>query len=135
MRAGKVWLVLMFLGTGAGAARADKTTDELQAGYEKQAAACATQAGGVAKVAEGAARLQGGLVGAEHDALDADLAKLAKGKTAVDGYCADLAAALELLHGNPGAKYRALERQLDEHDNKIRRARADSRRARGSSSR
>lgn len=131
MRAGKVWLVLMTVGAGAGAARADKTTDELQAGYEKEAAACATQAGGVAKVADGAARLQASLVGAEHDALDADVAKLAKGKTLVDAYCAELATALDLLHGNPGARYKALERQLDEHDNKIRRARADSKRAIG----
>jgi hypothetical protein len=115
--------------TLAGPARADKQTDELTSGYEKEAAACALQAGGVTKVADGATKLQDSLTGADHDALDGDVSKLVRARSVVDAYCSELAAALEILHANAGAKYKAIEHQLDDHDNKIRHARADAKKA------
>jgi hypothetical protein len=129
MRARNAWMLVAALVMAGSSASADKQTDELTTGYEKESGACALQAGGVAKVADGAVKLQESLTGPEHDALDADVAKLTSARGRVDAYCAELAAALEILHANPGAKYKSLERQLDEHDNKIRHARADAKKA------
>ena len=99
----------------AGVAVADKRMDEIAAGYEKEAVACRKSESGVAKVLEGARTLP-------DEAADTD--KLDKGHAVVAGYCAELDAALELIKGATG--YKAIERKLDEADNRIRRTRAAS---------
>ena len=98
---------------------ADSKTKELARGYEKELAACQTRADGVAKVAAGAQAL----VDDGQKQYEADLDALRAGLAQVQSYCAELTATLEILGADPNAKYRSLERKLDEQDNKIRKLR------------
>jgi hypothetical protein len=116
-------LVFVVLCAFAAAAAADSKTLELARGYEKELAACQTRADGVAKVATGAQAL----VDDGHKQYEADLAALRAGHTQMQVYCAELAATLEILRADPRAKYRSLERKLDEQDNKIRKLRQSTR--------
>jgi hypothetical protein len=104
-------------------AAADSKTRELARGYEKELAACQTRADGVAKVATGAQAL----VDDGHKQYEADLAALRAGLAQMQVYCAELTATLEILRADPSAKYRSLERKLDEQDNKIRKLRQSTR--------
>jgi hypothetical protein len=115
-------LVFVMLCAVAAPAVADSKTKELARGYEKELAACQTRADGVAKVATGAQAL----VDDGQKQYEADLAALRDGLTQVQAYCAELTATLEILGADPGAKYRSLERKLDEQDNKIRKLRQSS---------
>ena len=114
-------LVLAALCAVAALAAADSKTRELAQGYERELAACRTRADGVAKVATGAQALVDG----GQKQYEADLAALRDGLAQVQAYCAELTATLEIL-ADPGAKYRSLERKLDEQDNKIRKLRQTS---------
>ncbi len=106
------------------AAAADRKTAELARGYTKELAACHTRADGVTKVTEGAQRLVDG--GATE--YRADLDQLHAGQAELAAYCGELEATLQLL-AEPAASYKALERQLDDHDNKIRKLRRTSKQA------
>jgi hypothetical protein len=117
----RVTLVFVVLCAVAAAAAADSKTRELARGYEKELAACQTRADGIAKVATGAQAL----VDDGQKQYDADLAALRAGLTQMQTYCAELTATLEILR-DPDAKYRSLERKLDEQDNKIRKLRQSS---------
>jgi hypothetical protein len=119
-----VWstLVLVVLCAIAAPAIADSKTRELARGYEKELAACQTRADGVAKVATGAQAL----VDDGQKQYEADLATLRAGLAQVQSYCAELTATLDILGADPQAKYRSLERKLDEQDNKIRKLRKTS---------
>jgi hypothetical protein len=101
------------------AALADATTRELAQGYSRELAACQTRASGVTKIAAGAQVL----VDDGQAERAADLAALRAGLVEVTAYCAELTATLAML-ADPNAAYRALERKLDEQDNKIRKLRA-----------
>lgn len=105
------WIALF----SSSVALADKRTDEIATGYEKESAACKRSESGVAKVLEGARGLAD---------ETADTEKLDKGHAVVVAYCAELDGALEVLKG--AASYKSVERQLDERDNKIRGLRAQS---------
>jgi hypothetical protein len=125
MRACLVALALMLL--CGGVAHADKKLAELATGYQRESETCAIQAGGIAKVADGAQQLA---AATPDDAALADaVAKLAAGRTVVDDYCAQLTGVLAVLSADPTATYRSLERELDERDNKIRAARNASKKA------
>jgi hypothetical protein len=112
-------LVFVVLCAVAAAAAADSKTMELARGYEKELAACQTRADGVTRVATGAQAL----VDDGQKQYEADLAALRAGLAELQSYCAELTATLDILRADPGAKYRSLERKLDEQDNKIRKLR------------
>ena len=109
------WMVLAAVVASSGVAAADKKTDEIASGYEKEAAACKRQESGLVSVLAGAKTLPDEQV---------DIEKLDKGHAIVAAYCAELDGALELLKG--ATTYKSIEGPLDERDNKIRRARAAS---------
>lgn len=109
----KALLVLLVL---TATAAADGKTKELATGYHKELAACRTRADGVAKVQTGAKQLPD---------YAAELDQLTKGLATLEAYCSELDATLQLI-GDPAASYKALEKQLDEHDNKIRALRKQS---------
>lgn len=113
---------------GAGVARADKQLDDLRTGYTKEAAGCKVSSDGVRKVADGAAELaKAATAPDDRAALASDLDKLEKGAAVVQGYCAELAGAIDAIASAPaGTTYKKLERALDERDNRIRKARAAS---------
>jgi ABC-type transporter Mla subunit MlaD len=98
-------------------AAADGKTKELATGYQKELTACRTRADGVAKVQTGAKSLG--------DEYANDLEQLTKGLATIQAYCGELDATLQLI-ADPAASYKALEKQLDEHDNKIRALRKQS---------
>ncbi|MEO8840340.1 MAG: hypothetical protein ABI591_32910 [Kofleriaceae bacterium] len=104
-----------------GSASADSKTKELAQGYTKELAACHTRSDGVTKVTTGAQSLVDG-----GDAQYApDLDQLKAGRAQVQAYCGELDVTLALI-ADPNASYKALEHQLDEHDNKIRKLRQSS---------
>jgi hypothetical protein len=115
-------LVFVVLCAHAVAAAADSKTMELARGYEKELGACQTRADGVTKVATGAQAL----VDDGQKQYEADLAALRTGLAQVQTYCAELTATPEILGADPDAKYRSLERKLDDQDNKIRKLRQSS---------
>jgi len=119
VRATLVFVVFCAL---AASAAADSKTVELARGYEKERAACRTRADGVTKVTTGAQEL----VDDGQKQYEADLAALRAGLVQIEAYCAELTATLEILGTDPKAKYRSLERKLDEQDNKIRKLRQSS---------
>ena len=102
-------------------AAADAVTRDLAAGYTRELAACQTRASGITKIATGAQAL----VDAGQAELAADLAALRAGLAEVTAYCDELTATLALI-ADPNASYRALERKLDDQDNKIRKLRAST---------
>lgn len=112
-------LVILALCAVAAPVAADSKTKELAQGYEKEVAACQTRADGVTKVAVGTQAL----VDDGQNQHEADLAALRAGLAQVQAYCAELTATLEILKADPNARYRSLERKLDEQDNKIRKLR------------
>jgi uncharacterized phage infection (PIP) family protein YhgE len=114
----KALLVLCVL---TATAAADGKTKELATGYQKELTACRTRADGVAKVQTGARSLVDG--GAAEYAPDLD--QLTKGLETIQAYCGELDATLQLI-ADPAASYKALEKQLDDHDNKIRALRKQS---------
>src|SRR5437868_9019885 len=114
-------LALLAMAAVAAPVAADSRTRELAQGYDKELAACRTRADGVTRVANGTQALVDG----GQKQHEADLATLRAGLAQVQAYCAELTATLELL-ADPSASYRALERKLDEQDNKIRKLRQTS---------
>jgi len=102
-------------------AAADGKTKELATGYQKELTACRTRADGVAKVQTGTKSLVDG--GAAEYAPDLD--QLTKGLATIQAYCGELDATLQLI-ADPAASYKPLEKQLDDHDNKIRALRKQS---------
>lgn len=115
-------LVILALCAVTAPVAADSKTKELAQGYEKEVTACRTRADGVTKVATGTQAL----VDEGQQQHEADLAALRAGLAEVQAYCAELTATLEILNADPKAKYRSLERKLDEQDNKIRKLRQSS---------
>ncbi len=111
-------MVLAGIIASSSIASADKKTDEIASGYEKEAAACKRGEAGIAKVLEGVKTLS-------DEATDTE--KLDKGHAVVAAYCAELDGAIELLKG--ATKYKEIEGKLDEYDNKIRKLRAASKKA------
>jgi hypothetical protein len=112
------WSVVVAIVVASSVAMADKRIDDLATGYAKESAACKRDEAGVAKVLEGAKLLP-------DEAGDTE--KLDKGHAIVVAYCTELDTALELLKS--ATSYKAIEGKLDEADNKIRRARAASKKA------
>lgn len=104
----------------AATAAADGKTKELATGYQKELTACRTRADGVVKVQTGATSLG--------DEYAADRDQLTKGLETIQAYCSELDATLQLI-ADPAASYKALEKQLDDHDNKIRALRKQSKQA------
>lgn len=111
-------LVGMLLATPA---LADSRTKELATGYTKELTACKRSADGVQKVATGAQQLVDS--GAKEYAADIDA--LHTGLEQVNAYCGELDATLQLI-ADPNVAYKPLEHRLDDHDNKIRKLRASS---------
>ncbi|HEY0254986.1 MAG TPA: hypothetical protein VGC41_25845, partial [Kofleriaceae bacterium] len=110
-------LLLLLVSTSA---FADAKTKELATGYQKELAACKRSADGVTKVTTGTEAL-----GTEYAA---DLEILKGGQTRVQAFCSELETTLALI-ADPNASYKALEKQLDGHDNAIRKLRRDSKAA------
>jgi hypothetical protein len=115
-------LVILALCAVTAPVAADSKTRELAQGYQKEVAACRTSADGVTKVVTATQAL----VEEGQTQHEADLATLRAGLAQVQAYCAELTATLEILNADPNAAYRALERRLDEQDNKIRKLRQSS---------
>jgi hypothetical protein len=103
-------------------ATADSRTKQLAQGYEKELGACHTRSDGVAKVTTGTQSL----VDAGQTQYQSDLDALKAGLDGVKAYCTELQATLDLITSDPNASYKSLEKQLDEHDNKIRKLRQSS---------
>ncbi len=114
-------LAVMLLATPA---LSDSRTRALATGYTKELTACKRSADGVRKVATGAQQLVDS--GAKEYAVELDA--LHAGLDQVDAYCAELDATLQLI-ADPNVAYKPLEHQLDDHDNKVRRLRAGSKKA------
>ncbi len=112
-------LLILVICAGHGLAAADAKTRELAQGYQKELTGCRTRADGVTKVAAGAQAL---VDDGQHQ-HESDLATLRAGLAQVQAYCAELTATLEILNADANARYRTLERKLDEQDNKIRKLR------------
>lgn len=102
----------------SGAAAADSKTKQLAQGYTKELGACHARVDGVTKVTNGTESLGDAQYAAELDQLKAGLSQ-------VQAYCTELDATLALI-ADPNASYKALEHQLDEHDNTIRKLRRSS---------
>jgi hypothetical protein len=92
--------------------------------YEKELRACRIELAGLTKIRER---------GAPHVAADAELAAdlegLGKTVGIVQPYCDDVAKTLDMLKADPKAKYKALEKQIDERDNIVRAGRKASKKA------
>lgn len=116
-------VVVLALCAGHGIALADAKTKELAQGYEKELTGCRSRADGITKVAAGTQAL----VDAGQSQHQADLAALRDGQTQLEAYCGELTATLQILNADPNAKYRTLERKLDDQDNKIRKLRQSTR--------
>lgn len=110
-------LVLGAVAALAADASADAKLDQAIAGYEKEAASCRMHEGGIAKVLAGVTSM---LQTSHDDALVVDARTLRTAHEAVAAYCDELDAALAVLRADPAATYKAVEKQLDEHDNRIR---------------
>jgi hypothetical protein len=118
--------VLLAITVWSASAFGDARTKDLAAGYVKEQTACKRSADGVQKVTTGTEAL----VTAGEKQYSGDLDALKAGLDKVQAYCGELATTLELL-ADPNASYKALERQLDDHDNKIRKLRAAGKKALG----
>lgn len=105
----------------ASTAHADSKTAQLATAYDKEAASCHVREAGIAKVVLGADLLR-------DDAVADDLKQLQAAHEVVSHYCGELDAVLALLRA-PDASYKALEKQIDDHDNKIRPLRKASQKA------
>jgi hypothetical protein len=116
-------LSVVVVGALAAHASADSRITQLIAGYEKEATGCQTHADGVAKVQAGGKTL---LAAGPDEAVAADVEKLDAGHAAVQAYCDELKATLDMLRADPNASYKSLEKQIDDHDNKIRKLRQSS---------
>jgi hypothetical protein len=112
-------LVMLAVGLAAAPAAADSRTRELAKGYDKELAACEMRLHGVERVTAGTQAL----VDDGQRQYETDLAALRAGLVELQAYDAELTATLQILNADPGASYRALERKLDEQDNKIRKLR------------
>lgn len=117
-------LVMLALCAAPAIAAADARTRELAQGYDKELGGCRTRADGITRVTAGTQAL----VDAGQKQFEPELAALRDGVTELQAYCAELTQALALL-ADANASYRALERKLDEQDNKIRKHRAASKKA------
>lgn len=112
-------LLIVVICAGHGLAAADAKTRELAQGYQKELTGCRTRADGVTRVAAGAQAL---VDDGQHQ-HEPDLATLRAGLAEVQAYCAELTATLAILNADANARYRTLERKLDDQDNKIRKLR------------
>ncbi len=110
----------------AATAHADSRTQSLIPGFEKEARNCRIHADGVGKVLAGAKSL---LETSSDDQLAADAKRLHEARETIQNWCDELAATLDLLKADPSASYKSLEKQLGEHDNKIRTLRQASMKA------
>jgi hypothetical protein len=115
-------LVMLVLCAATAPVAADAKTKDLAQGYDKEATACQKRADGVTRVTTGTQAL----IDDGQRQHEADLAALHAGLAEVQAYCAELTATLEILNADPNAKYRSLERKLDDQDNKIRKLRQRS---------
>jgi hypothetical protein len=105
----------------ASTAHADSKTAQLATAYDKEAASCHVREAGIEKVSLGADLLR-------DDAIADDVKQLHATHDLVKSYCDELDAVLALLRA-PDASYKALEKQIDDHDNKIRPLRKASQKA------
>src|ERR1051326_1882362 len=114
-------LVVVVLFALAAHAHADARLKSLVTGYDKEAASCKVHGDGCTKVLTGAKELP--------DVAPSDIEVLTSASTANQEYCDALAKVLELLRADPDATYKALEKQLDDADNQIRKLRKSSKQA------
>ncbi len=103
---------------------ADARIKNLIRGFKREAGSCQKMARGVRVVIE-----RGKPFAGSDTELATDLAELAKAQETVQGHCDELESTLELLEADPGATFKALSKQIDEHDKRIRSSRAASRQA------
>ena len=110
----------------ASTAYADKKTQQMVPGFEREAATCAVQISGLKKVQTGSATLGPSLSPEDKTALDADLATLATGLAGVEAYCTEVTDLVTFLKASATASYKSVEKELDTRDNKVRKLRKAS---------
>jgi len=108
------------------AAYADKKTQQMIPGYQREAQSCAIQVSGLEKVLAGATALAPTLSGDDKEALDKDLVTLTLGLTTVKGYCTAVTELVAFLDAAKDATYKSVERELDTRDNVVRKLRKNS---------
>jgi hypothetical protein len=105
-------------------ARADKRITDLIPGLEREHTACTGQVNGMTRIANGAAELAKSATGPDREELEKDAAALAKGLASFKEYCDDVGTMVAYLKDNANAAYKAVEREIDTRDNKVRALRA-----------
>jgi hypothetical protein len=118
-------VMILMLCAGHSIAAADAKTKELAQGYDKELTACRSRADGVARITAGTQAM----VDRDPSQYQAELAALREALARLQAYCGELTATLEILNADPSAKYRTLERKLDDQDNKIRKLRQITKKA------
>ena len=98
----------------AQAASADARLHQLAVGFEREARSCKIQGDGIATVLQGATALEEDL---QEDGLASDVAQLRSARDAVQAWCGEVAATLELVKSD--ASYKAVEKELAEHTTKV----------------
>lgn len=119
-------LVIFAIATLVGTAHADQKIVSMTPLFVKESTACEVQASGLAKLATGATTLAA--AHAEDAQLQADATRLAAGLEQMRTYCAEVAAMVTLLRDNAKTAYRAIEKEIDARDNKIRKQRREAKR-------
>jgi hypothetical protein len=116
-------LLLLLL---ASTAHADKKTQAMTPGFEREASTCAVQISGLKKVQTGSASLVPTLSAEDKATLDADLVTLSAGLAGVEAYCTEVTDLVAFLKASADASYKSIERELDTRDNKVRKLRKAS---------
>src|SRR5436190_1788315 len=105
----------------SGQAVADAKITSLTKFYEREGGTCRKNARGVTVVVE-----RGKPVAGKDAELAADLAELEKAQAIVEGQCTEIAAMVEFLKSNATGTYKAIQKDFDEREKKIRAGRATS---------
>jgi hypothetical protein len=119
-------LVVLVVLAGARDARADAQTQQIATGYEREARNCKIHRDGVAKVLDGARGLN---ADSPDSGLESQIKQLEEAVDVIGGFCDELAKTIDLLKADPSASYKSLQKDIAEHDNKIRAMRKSSSKA------
>ena len=113
---------LVTLGGLVRSAAADKQIQDMTPGYAKEAASCSAQRSGLSKIVSGGTELSAGT----DASVAADVAIVQAELTVVQQYCDELDGLVATLKEHADGKYKAIERDLDARDNRVRKLRKQS---------
>ncbi len=114
---------LLFVAGLAAAAHADKKIQDLTPGFVKEAKACAVEHAGLVKVVGAAKERIARMTAPTRSERERELVVVTEGLAAVAAHCQRVAGYVAFLEDNKDARYKAVERTLDEHDHAVRKLR------------